>query len=59
MALCEKGDARNVGITNLHLTEGWDTSAENNMYSTMAEIEEMMIFSFGKAVGKNLGMYFV
>ena len=42
MDLCEKGDARNVGITNLHLREGWDSSAESNVYSAFTETGEMM-----------------
>ena len=59
MELCEKGNAANVGITNLHLSQGWDTSAESNMYSTFTEFDETMVFSFGHAVGKTLGMHFI
>ena len=55
MELCEKGVARNVGITNHQLSEGWDASEENNMYSTITELDELMIFFFGHTVGKTIG----
>ena len=57
MELCEKGEARNVGITNHTLSEGWDTSEENNVYSAFTEFEEMMVFFFGQTVGKTIGDY--
>ena len=57
MALCEKGYAGKVGITNIQMTDTLNDEDEDSVYTAAKDgnMDETMLFYFGHAVGKDRG----
>ena len=57
MALCEKGSAGKVGLTNIQMTDSLNDEDEDSIYTAAKDdnMEETIVYYFGHAVGKGRG----